>query len=117
METGESNTPSREVVASIVRSLQLESADVDKLFFAAGYLTPGFEKLGYGDTTISSVIRILGDERMTNEALADVRAVLETICARWSNNDDAPKDLPKSARLAVVVGSRTIRSVEKRASI
>jgi transcriptional regulator with XRE-family HTH domain len=97
LETGEREAPTREVAAAIGRSLNLGVEDTDRLMFAAGHVPPSLQKLGGHDSTLTAIIGVLTDDRVTPDARADLRACIETMCARWSNS------LPATVRLQLGV--------------
>src|SRR6185437_2916459 len=83
METGEREAPTREVVHALARALALTLEEVDRLHFAAGHVPPSIQKLGAADSTIAAVTRVLTNDRLSPEARADFRAVVETTAVRW----------------------------------
>jgi len=88
--SGEREAPSREVAAALGRALCLTSGELDRLMFSAGHVPPSLQKLGGNDSTISAVTRLLTDDRLSPEARADARAVIETLCIRWSDRVSYP---------------------------
>lgn len=85
LESGEREAPTREVAAAIARSLKLSLDDTDRLLFSAGHVPPSLQKLGPADSTIAAVTRLLTNDRLSPEARADFRAVVETIAIRWQS--------------------------------
>ena len=83
LESGEREAPARDVAHALARALALGTEDVDRLLFAAGHVPPSLQKLGPGDSTIAAVTRLLTNDRLSPEARADFRAVIETIAMRW----------------------------------
>ena len=86
LESGERETPTREVAAALGRSLHLGLEDTDRLMFTAGHVPPSLQKLGPADSTIAAVTRLLTNDRISPEARADFRAIVETIAIRWQCN-------------------------------
>ena len=105
LETGEREAPTREVAAAIGRSLNLGVEDTDRLMFAAGHVPPSLQKLGPADSTLAAVTRLLTNDRISPEARADLRACIETMCARWAANDI--ERVPSLAQL--IVAGATIK--------
>jgi transcriptional regulator with XRE-family HTH domain len=83
LERGERRAPAREVAFALAEALALSADDVDRLLGSAGYLPPSMRTLDPADSTVGAVVRLLVDERLSPEVLADFRAVVETIAARW----------------------------------
>ncbi len=86
LESGEREAPTREVAHALARALTLSPDEVDRLLFAAGHVPPSLQKLGPADSTITAVTRLLTNDRLSPEARADFRAVVETIAIRWQCN-------------------------------
>ena len=86
LESGEREAPTREVAHALARALALCPDEVDRLLFAAGHVPPSLQKLGPADSTIAAVTRLLTNDRLSPEARADFRAVVETIAIRWQCN-------------------------------
>ena len=85
LESGERDTPTRQVVDALARALALTPEERDTLLFAAGYVPPSLQKLGPHDSTVAVVLRLLTDDRLSPAARGDFRAVVETIAARWQH--------------------------------
>lgn len=83
LESGVRETPTREVAHALARALALSAEEVDRLLFSAGHVPPSLQKLGPADPTIAAVTRLLTNDRLSPEARADFRAVVETIAVRW----------------------------------
>lgn len=83
--SGERESPTREVALALGRALALAPEEIDRLLFSAGHVPPGLQKLGAQDSTIAAVTRLLTDDALSPEARADARAVIETLCIRWSD--------------------------------
>ena len=86
LESGEREAPTREVAHALARALALVPEETDRLLFAAGHVPPSLQKLGPADSTIAAVTRLLTNDRLSPEARADFRAVVETIAIRWQCN-------------------------------
>jgi transcriptional regulator with XRE-family HTH domain len=85
LESGDREAPTRDVAAALGRALSLAPEEIDRLMFFAGHLPPSLQKLGPADSTIGAVTRLLTNDRLSPEARADARAVIETLCIRWSD--------------------------------
>ena len=102
LESGEREAPTREVAHALARALALFPEEVDCLLFAAGHVPPGLQKLGPADSTIAAVTRLLTNDRLSPEARADFRAVVETIAERWQcSHVHPPADARFNAAAAV----------------
>jgi len=77
LETGEREAPSREVATALGRAMNLGLEDTDRLMFSAGHVPPSLQKLGPADSTIAAVTRLLTNDRISPEARADLRALVE----------------------------------------
>lgn len=86
LESGEREAPTREVAQALARALNLAQEEVDRLLFSAGHVPPSLQKLGPADSTVAAVTRLLTNDRLSPEARADFRAVVETIAIRWQCN-------------------------------
>ena len=86
LESGERETPSREVVTALGRALNLAGEDMDRIVFSSGHVPPSLQKLGPADSTIAAVTRLLTNDRISPEARCDFRAIVETIAIRWQCN-------------------------------
>jgi transcriptional regulator with XRE-family HTH domain len=86
LESGEREAPTREVAHALARALTLAPEEVDRLLFSAGHVPPSLQKLGPADSTVAAVTRLLTNDRLSPEARADFRAVVETIAIRWQCN-------------------------------
>ena len=86
LESGEREAPTREVAHALARALNLGPEEVDRLLFSAGHVPPSLQKLGPADSTVAAVTRLLTNDRLSPEARADFRAVVETIAIRWQCN-------------------------------
>lgn len=102
LESGEREAPTREVAQALARALALATEEVDRLLFSAGHVPPSLQKLGPTDSTVAAITRLLTNDRLTPEARADFRAVVETIAIRWQCNHAMPSAhaAPPSARVA-----------------
>lgn len=85
METGERSAPTREIALALARGMELSAYESDRLVASAGLLPPGLQKLGPGDSTVAAVIGLLTNDRLSPEARADFRAVVETMAIRWQS--------------------------------
>src|SRR5690348_13016603 len=94
LESGEREAPTREVASALARALALATEEVDRLLFSAGHVPPSLQKLGANDSTIAAVTRTLTNDRLTPACRADLRAVVETICIRWTGNYAIPVQHP-----------------------
>lgn len=99
--SGERDAPTRQVVAALARALRLTPEDADRLYFSAGHVPPGLQKLGPSDSTIAAVTRLLTDDRLSPERRADFRACVEVMAIRWS---DGLPGVPSGALRAVGAG-------------
>ncbi len=86
LESGEREAPTREVAHALARALTLATEETDRLLFSAGHVPPTLQKLGPSDSTVAAVTRLLTNDRLSPEARADFRAVVETIAIRWQCN-------------------------------
>lgn len=89
LESGEREEPTREVARALARALRLATEETDRLLFAAGHVPPTLQKLGPSDSTVAAVTRLLTNDRLSPEARADFRAVVEVIAERWMCSDMA----------------------------
>ena len=105
LESGEREAPTREVAQALARALSLATEEVDRLLFSAGHVPPSLQKLGPADSTVAAITRLLTNDRLTPEARADFRAVVETIAIRWQCNHAVP-----SAHAAGAPGARIPRA-------
>lgn len=85
LERGEREAPTRGTAWALAQALELSLADGDRLLCSAGFLPPSLQKLGPADSTVRAVVRILTDDRLSPQLLADFRAVVETIAYRWQH--------------------------------
>lgn len=90
LESEERGAPTREVVNALSRELRLSNEERDRLLFSAGLVPTTLQKLGGNDSTVNAVTRLLTDDRLSPEARADFRAVVETIAIRWVQQHAAP---------------------------
>ncbi|MHB8409866.1 MAG: helix-turn-helix transcriptional regulator [Acidiferrobacterales bacterium] len=90
LSSGEREAPTREVASAIGRALKLTTEEIDRLMFSAGHVPPSLQKLGPADSTVAAVTRLLTNDRLSPEARADFRAVVETIAIRWQCNVATP---------------------------
>jgi len=90
LESGEREAPTRDVAAALGRALGLAPEELDRLMFSAGHVPPSLQKLGPADSTVAAVTRLLTNDRLSPEARADFRAVVETIAIRWQHASAAP---------------------------
>ena len=86
LENGEREAPTRDVAQALAQALRLSAEEVDRLLFSSGHVPPSLQKLGPADSTIAAVTRLLTNDRLSPEARADFRAVVETIAIRWQCN-------------------------------
>jgi transcriptional regulator with XRE-family HTH domain len=86
LENGEREAPTRDVAHALARALTLSAEEVDRLLFSAGHVPPSLQKLGPADSTVAAVTRLLTNDRLSVEARADFRAIVETIAIRWQCN-------------------------------
>ncbi len=86
LEHGEREAPTRDIARALAQALHLCVEEVDRLLFAAGHVPPSLQKLGPADSTIAAVTRLLTNDRLSPEARADFRAIVETIAIRWQCN-------------------------------
>ncbi|MCL4508439.1 MAG: helix-turn-helix domain-containing protein [Chloroflexi bacterium] len=105
LESGEREAPTREVALALAGALDLVPEEVDRLLFSAGHLPPSLQKLGPGDPTLTAVTRLLTNDRLTPEARADFRAVVETLVFRWQCNQ-----VSLNGHSAAVLAARSVRS-------
>lgn len=102
LESGEREAPARDVAHALARALALCTEEVDRLFFAAGHVPPSLQKLGPADSTIAAVTRLLTNDRLSPEARADFRAVIETIAIRWVDHHAAGSHRPSTPGAVVI---------------
>lgn len=100
LESGEREAPTREVSQALAKALMLSAEEVDRLLFSAGHVPPSLQKLGPGDSTVAAITRLLTNDRLSPEARADFRAVVETIAIRWQN-DHVAATAPAARGVAV----------------
>lgn len=86
IESGVRGAPSYDIALSLARTLARSAEELDRLLCAAGYVPPRLQKLGPADSTVAAVLAVLTDDRLTLEARADFRAVVETVAARWARD-------------------------------
>lgn len=86
LESGEREAPTRDIAQALGRALSLVPEETDRLMFAAGHVPPTLQKLGPADTTVAAVTRLLTNDRLSPEARADFRAIVETMAIRWQCN-------------------------------
>jgi transcriptional regulator with XRE-family HTH domain len=86
LENGEREAPTRDVAQALAQALRLSAEEVDRLLFSAGHVPPSLQKLGPADSTIAAVTRLLTNDRLSPEARADFRAIVETVAIRWQCN-------------------------------
>jgi transcriptional regulator with XRE-family HTH domain len=84
--SGEREAPTREVAHALARAMKLAPEEVDRLLFSAGHVPPSLQKLGPADSTVAAVTRLLTNDKISPEARADFRAIVETIAIRWQCN-------------------------------
>lgn len=111
--SGEREAPTREVAAALGRALHLAPEEIDRLMFSAGHVPPSLQKLGPADSTVAAVTRLLTNDRLSPEARADFRAIVETIAIRWQDVlnarvgiDDVMKRASERASALQAVGVR-----------
>ncbi|HAP90280.1 MAG TPA: hypothetical protein DCR15_11280 [Arthrobacter bacterium] len=85
LENGEREAPTRDVAQALAQALRLSAEEVDRLLFSAGHVPPSLQKLGPADSTIGAVTRLLTNDRLSPEARADFRAIVETMAIRWQD--------------------------------
>jgi transcriptional regulator with XRE-family HTH domain len=83
LESGVRGTPTAEVALALAAGLDLSPAETDRFLWSAGCLPPSLQHLACGDPTILAVARLLGDRRLSPEALADFRVCVEAMTYRW----------------------------------
>ena len=107
--------PRRHVVLALARALTLSQRETDCCYLAAGLAPPSLQRLSPADSTVAALLGVLTDEHASPAALADFRAVVETLCSRWQRQGysrqagavPAPSsEAPPGERLAVVAVRR-----------
>jgi transcriptional regulator with XRE-family HTH domain len=86
LESGGRGGPTAEIVCALAAGLGLSLEETDRLLWSAGCLPDGLRRLPCGDPTILAVARLLGDRRLSPEALADFRACVEAMARRWQGD-------------------------------
>ena len=82
LEHGEREAPTRDIAHAMAQALRLSTEEVDRLLFSADHVPPSLQKLGPADSTIAAVTRLLTNDRLSPEARADFRAIVETVAIR-----------------------------------
>jgi len=85
IESGQREAPGSSITLTLARELALSPREVDGFCVAAGHLPPRLQQLDPADSTIAAVLGVLTDFRLSPAALADFRAVVETIARHWSS--------------------------------
>lgn len=83
LESGERESPRRELIAALATALGLCAEDRDGLFLAAEELPEALARLGPRDPTLRVVAEVLHDEALTEEEQREFRHVVEAIAVRW----------------------------------
>ena len=86
LESGDRGIPSYEIALCLARELAHSAEELDRLVFAAGYVPPRLRRLGPNDRTVAAVLAVLTDDQLSLEALADFRAIVETVAGRWARD-------------------------------
>lgn len=85
IESGQREAPGSAITLTLARALALSPGEVDGFCVAAGQLPPRLQQLEPADSTVAAVLGVLTDVRLSAAALADFRAVVETIAQHWSS--------------------------------
>ncbi len=109
LESGEREAPTREVAQALARALSLSTEEVDRLLFSAGHVPPSLQKLGPADSTVAAVTRLLTNDRLSPEARADFRAVVETIAIRWQSAERPRTHAISSSHAVNAAPTRSVR--------
>jgi hypothetical protein len=88
------------VTLALARGLNLDAADTDALLLAAGYAPTWLRYLGGDDSTVQAIAAALTDDTLDAGTVADIRATVETILARFSGRV-APTGSATPRRLGV----------------
>lgn len=83
LESGARGGPKADVALALAAGLELSPEETDRFLWSAGGLPPSLQRLACGDPTILAVARLLGDRRLSPEALADFRACVGAMAHRW----------------------------------
>jgi len=83
LESGVRHVPTAEVALALAAGLELSPAETDRFLWSAGCLPPSLQQLACGDPTILAVARLLNNQRLSPEALADFRTCVEAMAHRW----------------------------------
>lgn len=92
LESGQRNAE-RSIAERLAVALDLESADADRLLAAGGHLPILFARVGLRDPTLQTVVRILGDERLSPNERDDFREIIRLIGERWLRRVDAGPEI------------------------
>jgi transcriptional regulator with XRE-family HTH domain len=84
LESGDRKRPSDIVTLALAHGLNLDAADTDALLLAAGYAPTWLRYLGGQDSTVQALAAALTDDALDAGTLADIRACIEVILARFS---------------------------------
>jgi len=83
LESGVRSVPTAEVALALAAGLELSPAETDRFLWSTGCLPPSLQQLACGDPTILAVARLLNNQRLSPEALADFRTCVEAMAHRW----------------------------------
>ena len=97
VERRQRGAPSRRVVLALARGLALSRRETDCCCVVAGLAPPSLQRLGPADSTVAAVLDVLTDDRLSPAALADFRAVVETLAYRWQRQRCQTDDRPSGA--------------------
>ncbi len=75
--------PRRPIVEALARALELSRIEADRLLLAAGMAPARLLEPGVWDATVSLVVEVLADPRLSRDDRAEFRQVLRLIAERW----------------------------------
>ena len=92
LESGDRRRPTEQVCAAIGRTMHLTIAELDELLLSAGYAPLWLRLAGTADPTVNALASLLTDDAISDGALLDARAVIETVITRF-RQAGAPRQL------------------------
>ena len=83
LEAGERASPAVELVQAIAAALNLSTGQADHLLAAAGYLPSSLAGISLDDPTLTLVIRLLTEQTIPADELAEFREIVRLVAHRW----------------------------------
>jgi transcriptional regulator with XRE-family HTH domain len=84
LEAGERGAPAEAAVDALAAALDLNDAEADELFAAAGYLPRSLRTLGPADPTLLLLAQRLTDPRLSAGSRAALRTAITLLAQHWA---------------------------------